>query len=104
MSFEINNDLYTPQWNRHNQFHILITAVLTIPFWWLGIAVMTLWEIGDGFKPWWYDFKPSGHKFRDWFVSNFMYSDKFSLQDVLIWNMSGLIGGLAFRYLMQLIL
>jgi hypothetical protein len=65
---------------------------------------MLAWEVGDGFKPWWYDFEPTGNKVRDWAVSNFLYSDKFSLQDVLVWNMSGLIGGLAFRYIMHLIL
>lgn len=92
--FEVNNDLNHLVWNHHNQFHVLATFIMTVVGpWWGGYAVMLAWEIGDGFKPWWYDFEPTGHKVRDFFVANFLYSDKFSLQDVLVWNMSGFVSG-----------
>jgi len=109
MNFEINNDLNRPVWDKHNKSHVVIVAVITASYflpwifgkWWFGISLMTLWEIGDGFKPWWQEFKPTGHKFRDWFVENFLYSNKFSLQDFVIWNIAGFGWGILIRQAIQ---
>lgn len=104
MSFEINNDLSKPVWDKHNRFHLIVCGILTAcPFlhWWIGIALFTLWELGDGFKPWGQEFKPTGHKFRDWIVKNFLYSNKFSMQDFVIWDMSGFGWGMLIRQIIK---
>jgi len=94
--FEVNNDLNHLIWNHHNQFHVAATFIMTVlgP-WWSGYAVMLAWEIGDGFKPWYYDFRynPNQSRAVNWARENLFYSDKFSLQDVLVWNMSGFVSG-----------
>ena len=100
-----NNDISSPIWDRHNQGHLIGVAVLTaIPFipWWFGILLFTLWEIGDGFKPWYYDYEPTGHKIWDWFRKECLYSNKFSLQDFFIWNMTGFGWGMIIRYAIKL--
>ena len=59
-------------------------------------AVGILWEIGDGFKDWYYDFEYNENKpyWLNWIIQNFNYSDKFSLQDVFVWDLSGCITGM----------
>jgi hypothetical protein len=102
VSFEINNDLNRLIWNHHNQFHVAFTFAMTvIGPWWSGYASMFLWEVGDGFKPWYYDFRynPEQPHCINWARENFLYSDKFSLQDVCVWNLAGFAGGLIVRAL-----
>ena len=98
-----NNDLKSITWNTHNAMHLIGTALMTcLPFipWWVGIAIMTLWEIGDGFKPLWSDYKPTGHKVWDLFRRECLYSDKFSLQDFIVWNMAGFGWGMLIRIIL----
>ena len=102
-----NNDISSPVWDRHNKMHyffvMAVTAIVFIP-WWLGIAIMALWEIGDGFKPWWQTYEPTGHKLWDWFRKECLYSNKFSLQDFFVWNIAGFGFGMVIRNLLNLIL
>ena len=100
MNFEINNDLYKIKFNVHNSIHLFGAWMLTYMFgFWIGYGAWLLWEISDGFKPWYYDFrwKPGS----SWIVNKFrqecLYSDKFSLQDIFIWNLSGAMIGLVLR-------
>jgi hypothetical protein len=102
-----NNDMKSVVWDRHNKMHYFfvmeITAISVIP-WWMGIAIMTVWEIGDGFKPWYYDYEPTGHKLLDWFRRECLYSNKFSFQDFFVWNIAGFAWGLMFRNLFILLI
>ena len=103
MSFRINNDLNKPIWDSHNKGHFLFGAILTgcllFP-WWLGIALLTVWEIGDGFKPWYTEYKPTGKKLWDWFRQNCLYSNYFSLQDFFIWIVEGFGWGMLIRQML----
>jgi hypothetical protein len=103
LRFQINNDLSHPKWNKHNRFHVWFTAVLTVvlPGYFTGYLCMLVWELGDGFKPWWYTFKydPSQSVFVNRLRENFLYSDKFSLQDVFYWNILGFIIGTIIKVL-----
>ena len=98
--FEINYDLDNikiKSW--HNWFHFFASILVGLiahfygsdynQTFYISYGIGLIWEIGDGFKPWYYKFRPSGNKFKDWFVSNLLYSDKFSLQDVFIWDLGG---------------
>ena len=102
-----NNDMNKIVWDKHNKMHyffvMLITAIIIIP-WWVGILVAFVWEVGDGFKPWWYTYTPSGHKLWDWFRRECLYSNKFSFQDFFVWNIAGFGCGMVFRNLLNLIL
>ena len=104
MSFHIEHDLNKVVFDKHNKGHFLFgaiaTACLLFP-WWLAILLLTLWEIGDGFKPYYTEFKPTGNKLRDWFVSNCLYSNYFSLQDFFIWNVAGFGWGILARTLIE---
>lgn len=107
--FEINNDMGNIKYkNWLNWFHFCasILFVITVYYsydhkdillsgltaWTIGI----LWEIGDGFKDWYYEFKYDNEqpKWFNWLRQNFIYADKFSLQDVLIWDLSGCVVGI----------
>ena len=105
--FEFNDDMNHLSWDKHNKMHysfvMLVTAIIFIP-WWVGIAIMTLWEIGDGFKPWWQTYEPTGHKLWDWFRKECLYSNKFSLQDFFVWNIAGFGWGMMIRILLNFIL
>lgn len=79
-------------------FVMLITAITIIP-WWIGISVAFVWEVGDGFKPWWYTYTPSGHKLWDLFRRECLYSNKFSLQDFFVWNIAGFGWGMLIRHI-----
>jgi len=91
--FQINDDLDNIRLTWHNAVHLVgafMLGLLISPFWsWIA---WLLWEVGDGFKPWYFEFKPSGYKVWDFLISNLFYSDKFSLQDVFVWNMLGAVG------------
>ena len=102
-----NNDMDKIVWDSHNKMHFVFVLVLTamnvIPVW-IGICIMAVWEIGDGFKPWYYDFKPVGHPVRDWFRREFLYSNKFSFQDFFVWNIMGFGWGIILRNLFVLLI
>jgi len=109
--FEVNNDLDLILFNWHNKFHFYVSMLIagaaplysTGSVWFIGlsgflvayIAFLT-WELGDGFKPWYYDYKDKASlpAWLNWIRKEFLYSDKFSLQDVLVWDLAGAaIGG-----------
>ncbi|KYK22728.1 hypothetical protein AYK24_00440 [Thermoplasmatales archaeon SG8-52-4] len=107
--FEVNNDLNNIKYKSwHNWFHFCASLILTIGFyfimpeknvvhaalavWMLGI----LWEMWDGINPWYYEFEYDESKpyWLNWLRENFCYSDKFSLQDAFVWNLSGCLIGM----------
>ena len=106
MNFEINNDLDRIRLSYHNFTHILGSLILAVffGFWW-SYGLWFLYEIFDGFKPWYYSasYKVRTSKFPsiNWFKKEFLYSDKFSLQDFLIWNLSGALLGTLFGTLLK---
>ncbi len=104
--FEINYDLeYIKYKNKHNWVHMFGSALLVILFVYLGMnkapafflawGLGILWEVGDGFKPWFYKFKrnPTQSKFTNMLRESLLYSDKFSLQDIFFWDLIGCIIG-----------
>ena len=96
--FEVNNDLNRIRLNYHNSIHLLGSFILAVlfGFWW-SYGLWLLYEIFDGYKRWYYaaPYKIRISKFPsiNWFKKEFLYSDKFSLQDFLIWNLSGALLG-----------
>ena len=90
MSFEINNDLDHIKFNRHNLFHFWFSFLLAVVFdFQIAYSIGVVYEGWDGTKPHYSKFKSKGIIIRDWFVSNFCYSDYCSLQDLLIWDLMG---------------
>ena len=106
MNFEINNDLDRIRLSYHNFTHILGSLILAVffGFWW-SYGLWFLYEIFDGFKPWYYsasyEIRTSKFPSLNWFKKEFLYSDKFSLQDFLIWNLSGAFLGTLFGTLLK---
>ena len=97
MKFEINNDLNSIKLSKHNFVHLIGSFILVLIYnWYIGYGLWFLWEITDGFKPWFYKFKYNDNqtKFINYFRQNLFYSDKFSLQDIFIWNLIGSLIGL----------
>ncbi len=107
--FEINNDLRNIKYKSwHNWFHLCASILFVIGCYyffdfqaviWAGLsawAIGILWDFGDGFKPWFYVFRPRDDRpaWLNWIRQNFFYSDKFSLQDVLVWDLTGCIIGI----------
>ena len=103
--FEINFDIIPIKYkDKHNWIHLFGTALLALIFniWVykatavvLAYGLGLLWEIGDGFKPWFYTFK---NIFRypswvNWLREELLYSNKFSIQDALVWDLGGAILG-----------
>jgi len=105
MNFEINYDLDRIRLNFHNSIHLLGSLILAalFGFWW-SYGLWFLWEIFDGYKRWYYaapyEMRISKFPSLNWFRKEFLYSDKFSLQDFLIWNLSGALLGTLFKYLL----
>ena len=100
LKFEINNDLDKIVFNFHNSIHLFGALILVYFFgFWIGYGAWLLWEIGDGFKPWYYKFKwnPGISWLANKFRQECLYSDKFSLQDVFVWNLAGALIGLILR-------
>ncbi len=90
--FEINNDLNRLRFDIHNAGHLIGSFVFALLWgFWVSYALWLLWELFDGFKPWYYTYKPLPDKPAavNWFRQNFLYSDKFSLQDALVWDLGG---------------
>lgn len=104
MSFEINYDLNNIKLNAHNFGHLVGNFIIALlfGFWW-SYAFWSAWEIWDGFKPWNYQaplkIKYAAFPSANWFRKELLYSDKFSLQDILIWNLSGALLGSLLKYL-----
>lgn len=112
--FKINNDLYQPQFSDANAFHFFLSFLLSLiifpPLVWL---IGLLWEVSDGFKKWYYEAPPyirgaslllalkkkSWRIFWNWAKKETLYSDKFSLQDVFIWDLGGCICGAILKWL-----
>lgn len=92
--FEVNNDLDDIKPSFHNIMHVVLTFLMGIAFTPIvGYVAMLLYEYTDGFKPRDKDFNriESNPKFWENFKSSWLYSNKFSLQDIYIWNLSGFI-------------
>ena len=101
MKFQINWDLNHPVWDMHNAVHLFgsFLMALVVAFWqgsgfaggvW-SYLFWFLWEIGDGFKPWYTEGKG-----KPWVVQQLCYSNYFSLQDAFIWNMGAWLGMLVY--------
>lgn len=99
--FKMNNDLKEASFTGHNRSHYWINwsgtfvSVFFAPFY-LVWLLMLLWEVWDGFKPWYTEFayNDSQSKFVNWLRENCLYSNGFSVQDVVLWNSIGAIVGL----------
>ena len=104
MAFEFNYDLNNIKWKScHNWFHVFASIVFVFLFYYTydnkdiilsaihGWSIGILWEIGDGFKPWHFEFihDYSRPKWLNQLKENLLYSDKFSWQDVLVWDLGG---------------
>jgi hypothetical protein len=101
LEFEINYDLDKINPSFHNIMHTVGSVVTTVGLFLLGMspvlsvalsfALWILWEIGDGFKPWYTEFNYSHDqpKWINWLRANFLYSNKLSLQDIFIWDLTG---------------
>ena len=104
--FEINYDLDNIKLNFHNSIHLLGSFILAVlfGFWW-SYGLWFLYEIFDGYKPWYYsapyEVRISKFPSLNWFKKEFLYSDKFSLQDILIFNLSGAFLGTLFGTLLK---
>ena len=101
MSFKVNNDLNNIQFNFHNSIHFFGCMLLAIIYdFQTSIALGAAWEYGDGWKPWYTEYKPTGHYLWDLFRENCLYSDKFSLQDLLIHDLCGAAIGHVMRMIL----
>ena len=106
MNFEINYDLKSIKLNFHNLIHLLGSFILAVLFgFWISYGLFFLHEITDGYKKWYYaasyNIRTSKFPSINWFKKEFLYSDKFSLQDFLIWNLSGAFLGTLFGTLLK---
>jgi len=106
MNFEINNDLDRIRLNYHNFTHLLGSFILAVLFgFWISYGLFFLHEITDGYKKWYYsasyEIRNSKFPSLNWFKKEFLYSDKFSLQDILIFNLSGAFLGTLFGTLLK---
>ena len=102
--FKIVNDLKQLVVSSANVFHFLVSAAIAALWsfwgaWGIGIA----WDIGDGFKERYYnapdEVKQAKFPSWNWFIKEFWYSNKCSLQDILVWDLGGCAFGLLFRML-----
>jgi len=105
-SFEINQDLKNIKFTFHNSIHLVGSFVLALffGFFW-SYGLWFLWEIGDGYKKWYWQAptKILRSKFpsNNWFKGELFYSDKFSLQDIFIFNFFGALIGSILRLLIR---
>lgn len=105
--FEINNDLDNIRLTSHNACHLFGALIMAyfLGFCW-SYGVWIAWEIGDGWKPWYYA-APIYIRYAKfpswrWLIKNTLYSDKFSLQDALIWDLAGALIGAGLRLLLPI--
>jgi hypothetical protein len=105
MKFKLNNDLKKIVFSWHNKIHFygaIAIAVLVgyatgsprIGFL-ASYGTWMTWEVGDGFKPWYDQFKYDDFQpwIFNWLRENLLYSDGFSFQDAFVWNLSGALIG-----------
>jgi len=113
MPFIINDDLDNLVFDHHNKFHFFASMAFAMFFtnfmfaillsatgfwfaaflaWFIGYSVTynlgVHWEIGDGFKKW-YTYGVG----VPWVIRQFKYSNGFSFQDFLVWDLFGSLGG-----------
>lgn len=113
MAFKVNDDLNRIIFSGFNKIHFFgslalagilayLATIVLINFmsiywaaalaWYIGFAAAheagIIWDIGDGFKPWFT--KGAG---KPIIIQELFYSDGFSLQDVLIWDLFGSLAG-----------
>lgn len=89
MSFTVKNDLNNIIFNQHNRFHFFFSMLLAIIFdFQTAYAVGVVWEFGDGFKKSWKE-APQGKDLISTFKREFLYSDHYSLQDLLVHDLAG---------------
>ncbi|NQV14515.1 hypothetical protein HQ531_03580 [bacterium] len=105
MRFRLNNDLSRIVFSNHNKFHFFVSMVIAfvVGLWtgsarlgfFAGYGVFLLWEIYNGFSPWYEDFEYNTFQphWWNWVKENLWYSDGFSYQDVFVWNLSGALIG-----------
>lgn len=99
--FEINNDLNNINPSFHNIMHTIITFTMSIIFTpIIAYLIMLFYEFSDGLKPWDSEFKECNKysKLINKLINMWYFSNKFSLQDVFVWNMSGFILGCIIYY------
>ena len=91
MKFKINNDLEHIVFNKHNLFHFWFSFLLAVIWdFQTAYSIGIVWEFGDSWKPDGRLFRPSGnYPIWNWLVSNFLYSDGYSLQDLLVHDLCG---------------
>ena len=107
--FEINNDLSQIKYkNWHTWFHFCASIIFVITVYYsydhkdiflsglTAWAIGILWEFSDGFKDWYYHFKYDITQpvWVNWLRQNLIYSNKFSMQDVFIWDLFGCVIGI----------
>lgn len=89
MKFIVNNDLDRVVFNQHNLFHFFFSMLLAIVFdFQAAYAIGVVWEFGDGWKKNW-KYAPQGKDIISTFRREFLFSDHFSLQDLLIHDLCG---------------
>jgi len=105
MRFKPNNDLNKIVFSFHNKFHFWVGMAIALFVGWLtrsaqvgfysAYGVLILWEVLDGFKPWYTDFEYNDFQpfAINWLRENLLYADGFSYQDAFVWNLSGALIG-----------
>jgi hypothetical protein len=106
--FEIQRDLDLINFRDiHNWIHLSGSMLLVIVLSYFNSCIVSAliayalglaWEILDGFKPWFYDYKPLDKysSVVNLLRQELLFSNKFSLQDVFFWNLVGTILGFLF--------
>lgn len=92
--FVFNNDLEYINPSFHNIMHVVLTFLIGIAFNPLvGYLAMFLYEVTDGIKKWDAAFieRPNKPKVFEKIRSMWLYSNKFSLQDIFVWNLAGML-------------
>ncbi len=101
--FAISLDLRDIVFNWHNKFHIAFTAVTTFiltlwftDYFYAGYLAMAAWEVFDGTKPLWWEFKAKEGESRlsKFIRAELLYADGLSLQDLLVHDLGGFAIGL----------
>lgn len=101
--FTLNNDLSEIKfsfWNKGHFFGSMLIALFSSFL--LSYGLWILWEIGDGFKPWFTEFKnnPNHPKWLNNLREELLYADGFSLQDAFVWDLGGALIGCTLNWLL----
>lgn len=94
MRFVVNNDLDNIVFSKHNLFHFWFSFLLGVIFdFQTAYSVGVIYEGWDGTKKDCRIYKLKYYKYFmnliNWFRQNFLYSDRCSLQDLIIWDLMG---------------